>query len=227
VVDPSSVLTTHLAETIRLHAAELFSRQDVQKLLQNLSPDSEVLVGEASSDAVGLSLIQRVLQNLLAERVSIRDLPTILEVITNKARDIRDPFALTEYTRQALGRSICNQYRDENDGTLYVTTLGPLAEQRMAESLHQTDQGLMTHLSPEVGQHLLERLGEESEKMAQAGHQPVVICSARLRSPLRRFTQRSLPQLTVLSYSEIPASIDVYASGMVEVPSGDQDIRGH
>jgi flagellar biosynthesis protein FlhA len=221
VVDPSSVLTTHLAETIRLHSAELLSRQDVQKLLQNLSPESEVLVGEASSESVGLSLIQRVLQNLLAERVSIRDLPTILEIITTRARDNRDPFALTEHTRQALGRSICNQYRDENDGTLYVTTLGPLAEQRMAESLHQTDQGLMTHLSPDVGQHLLERLGEESEKMAQAGHQPVVICSARLRSALRRFTQRSLPQLTVLSYSEIPAGIDVYASGMVEVPGGD------
>jgi len=220
VVDPASVLTTHLAEVIRTHAAELLGRQDVQKLLDNLAKESSAIVQEATGEAVGLSLVQRVLQNLLAERASIRDLGAILEAITNKAREVRDPDMLTEYARLAISRSIVNQYR-ESDNVLYVVTLGPAAEQRLAESMHPSEQGMMAHISPELGSRLLQRLGEEVEKMAQAGHQPVLICSARVRLPLKRFTQRSMPQLAVLSYSEVPAGVEVYACGMVEVTDDD------
>ena len=216
VVDPASVLTTHLAEVIRNHAAELLSRQEVQKLLDHLSAEAPVIVQEVSSESIGLPLVQRVLQNLLRERVSIRDLPAILEAISAKAREVRDPDLLSEHARQALGRAICNQYR-ESDGVLYVLTLGPTIEQRLAEAVVPTDQGLMAHLSPELGRRFLERLGEEMEKMAQQGHQPVLLCSARVRLAARRFTQRTLPQLAVLSYSEVPAGVEVYACGMVEV----------
>jgi flagellar biosynthesis protein FlhA len=220
VVDPASVLTTHLAEVIRNHAHELLTRQEVQKLLDHLSPDAPVIVQEVNSEGVGLPLVQRVLQNLLRERVSIRDLPAILEVITAKAREVRDPDLLTDSARQALGRAICNQYR-EADGVLYVATLGPLIEQKLSEAIVPTDQGLMAHLSPDLGRKFLERLGEEMEKMAQEGHQPVLLCSARVRLPVRRFTQRTLPQLAVLSYSEVPAGVEVYACGMVEVANAD------
>lgn len=220
VVDPASVLTTHLAEVIRNHAAELLSRQEVQKLLDHLNAEAPVIVQEVTSDAVGLPLVQRVLQNLLRERVSIRDLPAILEAISAKAREVRDPDLLSEHARQVLGRAICNQYR-EADGVLYVLTLGPTIEQRLAEGVVPTDQGLMAHLSPELGRRFLERLGEEMEKMAQQGHQPVLLCSARVRLAARRFTQRTLPQLAVLSYSEVPAGVEVYACGMVEVTDAD------
>jgi flagellar biosynthesis protein FlhA len=220
VVDPASVLTTHLSEIIRTYAWELLSRQEVQKLLEHLTPDSAVVVQEVAGENLGLPLLQKILQNLLKERVSVRDLATILESVTSKCREIRDPDVLTEYARQALSRTICNQYR-EQDGVLYVTTLGPATEQKLAESIHPTDQGLMTHLSPELGRRFLEQVGEEIEKMAQQGHQPVLLCSARVRLPLRRFTQRSLPQVTVLSYSEASAVTEVYACGMVEVTEHD------
>jgi flagellar biosynthesis protein FlhA len=216
VVDPASVLTTHLAEVIRNFAFELLSRQEVQKLLDHLQPEAPVLVQEATGEGVGLTLLQKVLQNLLRERVPVRDLATILESVTARAREIRDADMLTEFARQALGRAICNQYR-EGDGMLYVVTLGPRAEQGLAEALHPTEQGLMVSLDPDLGGKLLESIGAEVENIAQQGHQPVLLCSGRVRLPLRRFSQRSLPQMAVISYAEVPAGMDVYACGMVEI----------
>jgi flagellar biosynthesis protein FlhA len=216
IVDPASVMTTHLAEVMRHHAFELLTRDEVQKLLDHLAPDAATLVQEVKGEGIGLNMVQRVLQNLLRERVPIRDLVTILEVIASKGYEVRDPDVLTEYVRQALGRAISNQYREE-DGILYVATLGPEAEQRLAAAVTTSDQGLMVHLDPELGQRLLNRLATAMEQMAQSGHQPVLICSSRVRLPLSRFVQRSLPQLSVLSYSEVPAGIEVYACSMVEV----------
>ena len=160
--------------------------------------------------------MQRVLQNLLRERVSIRDLDLILELVSSKGKETRDPDFLSEHVRQTLGRAICNQYREGN-GTLYVVTIGPLAEQNLAESIQPTDQGLMAQLSPELAGQLLQRIGDEIEKMAQAGHQGTLLCSSRVRLALRRFVHRTLPQVAVLSYGEVPAGVEAYACGMVEV----------
>ena len=149
-------------------------------ILDHLASEAATLVQEVNGEGVGLNLTQRVLQNLLRERVPIRDLTMILEVIVNRAHEVRDPDVLTEYVRQVLGRSICNRYREE-DGVLYTTTLGPVVEQHLADAIQPTDRGLMVHLNPDLGQRLLERLAAGMEKMAQDGHQPVLICSSRVR----------------------------------------------
>ena len=148
--------------------------------------------------------------------LSIRDLDLILELVSSKGKETRDPDFLSEHVRQALGRAICNQYREGN-GTLYVVTIGPIAEQSLAESIQPTDQGLMAQLSPELAGQLLQRIGEEVEKMAQAGHQGTLLCSSRVRLALRRFVHRTLPQVAVLSYGEVPAGVQAQACGMVEV----------
>ena len=157
-----------------------------------------------------------MLQNLLRERITIRDLVTILETLADHARQTRDPDALTEYVRHALARAISAQYR-AMDGYVHVITLSPRVEQQLTEALKQTDQGTMIAMEPSRVQRLLERLAAEMEKVAGMGHPPVLLCSARLRLAVRRVTERVLPNLVVLSFSEIAPGVDVQAEGMVVV----------
>src|SRR5579884_2131984 len=214
VVDPSSVLTTHLTEVIKTHAPAILSRQDVKSLVDNLRRDYPALLDELIPNLVGLGEIQKVLQNLLRERVSVRDLVTVLESIADAARTTKDTDVLTEFARRGLARSISAQYKDDQNN-LPAMMLAPQVDQMLSWALQQTDQGTMIAIDSPTAQRLIGRIGREMERMAQQGHQPVLICSSRLRLPLRRLTERSLPNLVVLSFAEIVPQVNVVSSGLV------------
>jgi flagellar biosynthesis protein FlhA len=222
VVDPGSVVTTHLTEIAKSHADELLGRQEVQKLVEQLRPDYIAIADEALSDRVGVGLVQKVLQNLLRERVSIRDLVSIVEGIVARAGETRDPDVLSEYARLAISRAITNQLRGL-DGALHVLTLGPSVESALISSLQQTDWGVAIVMRPELAQALLKEIGSQMEQMVMRGYQPSLICSGRLRLSLRRFVQRALPTLAVLSYNEISSGIEIFTEGMVDVPGGEHE----
>jgi flagellar biosynthesis protein FlhA len=216
VVDPPSVLTTHLTEVIKGNAASILSRQDVQTLVSNLKAVHPAVVDELVPGVLSVGEVQKVLQNLLRERITIRDLVTIMETLADYARQTRDTEALTEYVRQRLSRAVSAQYRGP-DGLVHVITLSPKVEQHLTEALKQTDQGTMIAMEPVRAQALLQRLASEMERVAGLGHAPVLLCSARLRLAVRRLTERVLPNLVVLSFSEIASGVDVQAEGMVIV----------
>jgi flagellar biosynthesis protein FlhA len=216
VVDPPSVLSTHLTEVIRANAASILTRQDVQTLINNVKNDHPAVVEELIPGLLTLGDVQKVLQNLLRERITIRDLVTILEALADHARQTREPEALTEFVRQALARAISQQYKGL-DGLIHVITLSPRAEQQLTEALRQTEQGTVVAMEPARAQQLLQRLAAEMEKLAGQGHPPVLLCPARLRGAIRRLTERMLPNLVVLSFSEIAPGVDVQADGMVVI----------
>ncbi len=217
VVDAESVITTHLTEVAKSHAAELLSRQEVQKLIEGLRADYPAVAEEALSDRVGVGLVQKVLQNLLAERVPIRDLVSILEAVINRVHETQDPDALSEYARLALSRTITNQYRGP-DGALHALTLGPTVESALVSALQATEWGMTIAIKPDQMQLLIQELSAQMERMAAKGYSPVLLCSARIRLPLRRLVQRSLPTLAVLAYTEVAPGVEVYTEGMIEIP---------
>jgi flagellar biosynthesis protein FlhA len=153
---------------------------------------------------------------LLRERITIRDLVTILETLADHGRQTRDPDTLTEQVRQRLARAISAQYRGP-DAMVHVITLSPRVEQQLTEALKQTDQGAMIVMDPARAQHLLQRLAAEMEKVASLGHPPILLCSARLRLAVRRLTERVLSNLVVLSFNEIASGVEVQSEGMVIV----------
>lgn len=214
VVDPASVVATHLTEVIRRHAPSILSRQDVQMLLNNLKQDYPAAVEDVVPNLLTIGEIQQVLQNLLAERIPIRDLMTILETLANHAGATRDPELLTEYARSALSRSITSQLQDQ-DSKLHVITLSPAVETLLAESLQSETNQIV--LEPVAAQEILTNLGQQMEGLAQFGRQPLLLCASRLRRPLRRLTERALPNLSILSYNEVAPDADVQADGVVEV----------
>ncbi len=216
VVDPASVLATHLTEAIKSHAPEILTRQDTRDLLDNLKEAYPALIDDLIPNLMSLSDVQEVLKNLLRERVSIRDLVTILETIGSLASSIKDPNLLSEAARRALARSISNQFRAA-DGNLHVISLSPRVEKILTESMGDMSQGLYLNLDPTTAQQLLEATAVQMEALAQKGYQPVLLCSATVRFAFRRFIERSLPNLAVLSYSEIAPGINVNAEGMVDL----------
>lgn len=215
VVDPTSVIATHLTEVIKRYAHELLSRQDVQNLIDHVKKTNPAVVNELSPEQISLGEIQKVLANLLRERVSIRDLVTILETLADCARMTRDLDILTEYIRQALGRQIVSQYLENNK--LYVLTLDPGVEQLLKEGLQKAEHASYLVLEPQKAQRLLGKLKEGAQKMMEAGHQPIVLCAPVIRLHLKRLTERILPGLVVLSFNELQANLEVEAVGMVSM----------
>lgn len=215
VVDPTSVLATHLTEVIKHHAQQIISRQDVQNLLDYVKKTNPAVVNELYPELLSLGEIQKVLGNLLRERVSIRDLVTILETLADTARLTRDTDVLTEYVRQALGRQIVSQHMEGDK--LYVLTLEPELEKSLKEGIQKTDQGSYLALEPQKAQRILERLREASRSVLDAGHQPIVLCAPFVRLHVRRLAERLLPGLAVLSFNEIPPNIQVESLGMVSI----------
>lgn len=213
VVDPTSVIATHLTEIIKTHAHELLSRQDVQNLLDHVKKSYAAVVNELYPDLLNLGEIQKVLGNLLREKVSIRDLVTILETLADYARVTRDPELLTEYVRQALGRQIVGQYLE--DQKLYVLTLDPEVEQIIKDGIQKTEHGSYLAVDPQKAQQILSRLRSLAQKMMEAGHQPVVLCPPGIRPYFKRLTERVLSGLVVLSFNELQPNIQVESVGMV------------
>ena len=216
VVDPPSVLITHLSELTRRHAPELLSRQDVQTLLNHLKQDYPTVVEELIPGVLTIGEVQSVLQQLLAEGVSIRDLVTIAETLADRGRQTKEPELLTEAVRSSLARQITVQHRAP-DGQLHAITLHPVLERHLAGSLQQTDTGAALAIEPALMQNLLGEVARQLERAAATGDQPVLLTSSRIRRPLRRLTERSLPALPVLAFNEIASEVEVRAIGTVEV----------
>ncbi|HTT30162.1 MAG TPA: flagellar biosynthesis protein FlhA [Solirubrobacteraceae bacterium] len=215
VVDGESVIVTHLTETIRKHAAQLLTRQDVRQLLDQLKEINEAVVTEVVPDVLSLGEIQRVLQSLLSEGVSIRDLGAIVESVGDKARITRDPSLLAEYARQALGRAITAPHLDPLQ-TLRVITLDPTVEQELATSITQTSDGEYLAMEPIRAQAVLSAVKSQSDQAsARGGIRPVLLCSARVRRHVRRLVESSVPHLPVCSYNEVAPGISVETIGVV------------
>ncbi len=204
VATPASVLETHLAESIHRHAHELLTRDDVQHLLQALKESRPAVVEEVVPAVLKPGEVQKVLQNLLREGVSIRDLGTILESLGDTAPRSKDPEVLTEYVRGALARTICLRHVGP-DGRLYVVTLDPKLEDLIRSGT----------LSPALVNRIAERVGREVTKLAAAGHAPVILSSAQVRAQVKRIAETIQPGISVLSYNEILRDVKVEALGMV------------
>ncbi|HEX3359967.1 MAG TPA: flagellar biosynthesis protein FlhA, partial [Solirubrobacterales bacterium] len=216
VVDPESVVATHLTETIRGHAAELLTRQETRKLLDGLKETNAAAVEEVVPDQLSLGEVQRVLQALLREGVPIRDLGAIIEEIGDKSRLTRDPAVLAEYARAALGRTITAPHLDAAM-RLRTISLDPAIEQEIGESIAQTPDGEQLAMEPNRAQALIAALGQQLDGALAQGARPVLLCSARARRHLRRLVEQSLPQLTVCSYNEIVPGVRVENMGVVQV----------
>ncbi|MEW6447620.1 MAG: flagellar biosynthesis protein FlhA [Bacillota bacterium] len=213
VVDCSAVLITHLSEFIKRNAADLLGRQETKELLDAVKDKHPALVDEIIPGLLSLGDVQKVLQNLLRERVPVRDLVGILEAIADAAAISRDSDFLTERARVALARTITQQYSVE--GRLLVVTVHPRLEHTLIEAVQQTPQGGFPVLEPRKTQRLLERVREAVERMARQGMFPVILCSPGARLPLRRLTERQFSQLAVLSLNEISPDVTVEAIGTV------------
>ncbi len=218
VVSPSAVVSTHLTEVIKKNASEILTRADVQMLIDNIKKHSEELVEDMFKDnAITLAEVQVVLQNLLKERVSIRDLQTILETISNYSRISREPDFLTEQSRAALSRSICQQNQSDT-GELFAVTLAANLENIIASGISQDGKSLS--LDPIFTRDLVDGLNVEIEKiLTETGNQPVILCSSPIRLALRRLLERTFPQIAVMSFTEVPTNIHARAMGVVNIKS--------
>ena len=220
VVDPLTVMITHLTEVLRKHASEVLTRQDIQTLIESVKEQSPVIVDELVPELLTLSDVQRALQNLLVERVSIRNMSVILEALADAARTVKDPDVLTEYVRQALCRQITSQYQSP-DGMVRVFTLDPSIEQTIAEGIRQTDAGMQLIMEPNMAQQILQATRTQIEQMAALGHQPVALCSPRTRVHFRRLAERMAPSLAVLSFNELAPGVGLETVGMVTLAHED------
>ena len=214
VVDPPSIIATHLTEVIRQHIAELLTRQDVQGLINNLKENNPALVEELVPKLLGLGEVQKVLQNLLQEGISIRDLLTIFETLADYAPTTRDTDILTEYVRQSLKRAISVKYFPAHE-TTQVITLDPKIEQEIMGSVKQTEQGAYLNLDPERTRKIMDSLGKEVQKLENLGKTPIIITSPIVRMYFKRLTEDYYKDLIVVSYNEIESNVELQSVGMV------------
>ena len=220
VVDVSTIMATHLTEILKGHADELLGRQDVQKLLDRLAQNYPKAVEELTPANLTLGVVQRVLQNLLRERVSIRDLLTIVETLADYGPVAKDPDVLTEYVRQKLSRSIVKQF-ETPEGTLPVIALDPRIEDLLREKLVRGEQGSYLALEPGVAQKILTGIHQTLERVTHHNYQPVILCSPGIRRHLKKLLDRFLPQVAVLSHSELTSQTKIQSLGTVSVTHAD------
>ncbi len=216
VVDPPSVVATHLTELIKKHAHELLGRQETKALVDNLKENYAVLVDELIPSLLSIGDVQKVLAKLLREKISIRDMVTIFETLADYGTYTKDPEVLTEYVRQALSRQITQQYTQQGE-TMRVITVGPTLEKKIAESVQQTDQGSYLALDPVSTQTLFQKLSEQINRLLQTGQQPIVLTSPTIRMYLRQVIERSMQDIPVLSYSELEPNVEIQSVGVVNL----------
>ena len=214
VVDPPSIIATHLTEIIRQHIAELLTRQDVQNLTNNLKETNPSIVEELVPKLMGLGEVQKVLQNLLQEGISIRDLLTIFETLADYASTTRDTDILTEYVRQSLKRAICAKFFPANE-TTSVVTLDPKVEQEIMSNVKQTEQGAYLTLDPEKTKAIIESVRTEVGKLESLGRAPIIITSPIVRMYFKRLTEDYFKDLIVISYNEVEPNVELQSVGMV------------
>ncbi|HIJ72833.1 MAG TPA: flagellar biosynthesis protein FlhA [Candidatus Hydrogenedentes bacterium] len=214
IVEPSAVLATHLTELIMNYASELLTRQDVDRLVEHLKETAPRVVEELLPNVLTLGEVQKVLQNLLRERVSIRNLETILEVLADYGARTKDVELLTEYARHALARQICADYADEA-GTLHVATLAPELERELIEAIRQAETGEYVPIDPARADAVAAETARAVQPMVVAGHDPIVLTSAQIRRYFKRIVERDIPKLIVLSYNEIDPRVQLESEGQI------------
>lgn len=216
VVDPPSIIATHLTEIIRAHLGELLTRQDVQNLINNIQESHQTLIAELVPKSLSVGEIQKILQNLLNEGISIRDLVTIFETIADYASTTRDTDVLTEYARQSLKRAISNKFFPKNEMTS-VITLDPAIEQQIMDSVKQTEQGSYLALDPEITRGIFDSLRVEVGKLEDLGKNPIIIASPIVRMYFKKLTEEQFKDLIVISYNEIETDVELQSIGMVTI----------
>jgi flagellar biosynthesis protein FlhA len=217
VVDASSVLVTHLSETIKRNSHEILSRQDVQNLLDNLKQSNSTVVSELIPAQLNVGQVQRILQNLLAEGISIRNLAGILERVSDYTSVTKNPDELSEHARRALGAQIIKPYQTDK-GAVQAITLDPRLEQQMAQGLRQTPGEISMMMEPKLARHVVDTLSPRVQQLLSAGQPPVVLCSPPIRLAFRRFFETTFSELTVLSYAEVPARVEIQSSAVIPCP---------
>ncbi|HUT62880.1 MAG TPA: flagellar biosynthesis protein FlhA [Anaerolineae bacterium] len=216
VVEPSSVLATHLSEVIKNHAYEIMTRQDVQSLVDNVKRNYPVLVDELIPQILSLGVLQKVLKHLLKERIPIRDLVSILEGIGDYAATTKDSYTLGEFARAALCRTITKMYIDE-EGKLTVFTFSPPLERVLMENMHSTVQGIVVNLAPDITEKVFRGVAELSEQMIAQDKHPVVLTASSVRLAFKTLTEINFPKLTVLAYNEISPEVEIFSIGIVKI----------
>ncbi|PKM49893.1 MAG: flagellar biosynthesis protein FlhA [Firmicutes bacterium HGW-Firmicutes-7] len=216
VVDPPSIIATHLTEVIKMNLGELLTRQNVQTLINSVKENNQTLVEELVPKQLNVGEIQKILMNLLNESISIRDLVTIFETIADHASTSRDPDILTEYVRQTLKRAISAKYF-ENEEANQVITLDPAIEQAIMEAVKHTEQGTYLALKPEMTQQILSATKQEIMKLTSIGRMPIILTSPIVRVYYKRLTQEEFEDLVVLSFNELDSNVELQSVGMVSV----------
>ncbi|CAN7468769.1 flagellar biosynthesis protein FlhA [Paenibacillus sp. LjRoot153] len=216
VVDPPSVVATHLTEIIKKHIHELLGRQETKALIENVRESYPALVDDLIPSVLSVGDIQKVLSKLLREKISVRDLVTILETLADYGTYTKDPEILTEYVRQSLSRQITQQFTSHGD-SLKVITVGPSVEKKIADSVQQSDQGSYLALDPSSSQIIYHRVTEQVTKLIQSGQQPVILTSPTIRMYVRQLLERTLQDIPVLSYSELEPSVEIQSMGVVNL----------
>ncbi len=224
VVETAAVLATHLKEVIRQNAYKLLTRQEVSRLIENVKKENQAVVDELIPNLLSLGQVQKVLQNLLKERVSIRNLVTILEALADFAHTTKDVDVLTEYVRNALAAEIYRPYVAE-DGKLYAITVDPALERLITESVRQADRIAAPELPQNILKQIYDDLKKLTDKMTQEGHVPVVVCSPVVRPYLRKLIEPGFASVAVLSFTELPPDLEVRPAGMLRLKNEDQTVR--
>jgi flagellar biosynthesis protein FlhA len=214
VVDAPSVLITHLSETVRRHCHEILTRQDVQSLLDNLKQTQPAVVNELIPGQLNIGQVQRILQNLLAEGISIRNLAGILEKVGDFASVTKNPDELSEHARRALGAQLAKPFQMEN-GSVRAITIDPKLEAQLALGVRQSASEVALVIEPRMARHVIDSLSRVIQQMIAAGQQPVVLCAPQLRLAFRRFFENTFTDLAVLSYAEIPPRVQVQNAAVI------------
>ena len=214
MVEPAAVLATHLQEVVRRHAEDILTRDATRHLMDELKKSSPAVVDELSPGVMKLGEVQNVLQMLLREEVSIRQLSLILETLGDYASRTSDPIWLTEYVRNRLSRTICTRYRDE-ENRLHVITLDPALEDRISAGIEHNERGLFVRLAPNVVQEISDRISAETVTLSRQGLTPVVLVSPQIRPGLKQMTAAILPRLVVMSYNEVTRDTQIESHGLV------------
>ncbi len=216
VVDPPSVVSTHITEILRTNAYELLGRQETKQLIDHVKETFPILVEEVTPNPLSVGEIQKVLQKLLKENVSIRNLTIIFETLADFGKITSDTDLLTEYVRQALARQITHQFA-ENGNILRVITLSGKIEKIIADGVQQTEHGNYLAIDPNDSQNMLEAVAKQVEQQSSMGIQPIILCSPAVRMYVRQITERYFPQVPILSYNELEANVEVQSIGVVNI----------
>ncbi|MBY6050333.1 flagellar biosynthesis protein FlhA [Cytobacillus firmus] len=216
VVDPPSVVTTHITEVIKSNAHELLGRQETKQLIDHVKESYPILVEEVTPNPLSVGEVQKVLAKLLKENISIRNLPVIFETLADFAKSTSDTDLLTEYARQSLARQITNQFSQQGD-SIKVVTLSGRVEKMVAEGVQQTEHGNYLSMDPAVSQNILESIASQVEQLSLMEQTPIVLCSPAVRMYVRQLTERYFPQIPILSYNELEANAEVQSVGVVNI----------